>query len=511
MMSRAIYIIYIAVLAFLCDVGVCAGTAAPPGDNDVAGQMLRAGETAYAERQYSSAMKSYLDALRITEHGGNPVLTARIYNGIGNLYSTQGDFQMGLYFYRKALALSRHGGDRHFQNAILNNLVGTSCFVGQADSGMVYLRQMEANAEPQSDYRYNILMGRGLIAKSRNNPKLSAYYYVMARQYAADSRMDSSYIDNSNSCLAQLYMDTGRPDSAIMLLRKNEAWARRTSQEDLLAETLRLLAEAYDAKGATALATSCRMKYVGIVDRLHHSDEFNAMKNAQFMYDATKNAHTISLLTQQQLFSEQQIEMQNRWLVTLAVGLAAIIVLFVVVYMQKRQLRHAYNRLYDRSQLYLSAPMAAVSDVRPVSSASAAAVSGDAGQPLPSSILSDEQRDRLLADIARVMESPEEFCRSDFSIDRLAQLVGSNSRYVSEAINDGYGKNFRTFLNEYRIKEAMTRLADSERFGGYTIKAISESVGYKSQANFIAVFTKLTGMKPSIYQKISKERICIDK
>ena len=82
---------------------------------------------------------------------------------------------------------------------------------------------------------------------------------------------------------------------------------------------------------------------------------------------------------------------------------------------------------------------------------------------------------------------------------------------VSEAINEGYGKNFRSFLNDYRIKEAMQRLADNDRYGNYTIKAISESVGYKSQANFINIFTRLTGMKPSIYQKISRERISIEK
>ncbi len=57
----------------------------------------------------------------------------------------------------------------------------------------------------------------------------------------------------------------------------------------------------------------------------------------------------------------------------------------------------------------------------------------------------------------------------------------------------------------------MRRLSDIEHYGGYTIKAISESVGYKSQANFISVFTKIAGMKPSIYQNISKEKRNISK
>ena len=80
-------------------------------------------------------------------------------------------------------------------------------------------------------------------------------------------------------------------------------------------------------------------------------------------------------------------------------------------------------------------------------------------------ILTTEQRAALLADIGRVMGKVEEFCST----------------------------------------------ADNDRYGHYTIKAISESVGYKSQANFINIFTRLTGMKPSIYQKISRERISIEK
>ena len=451
--------------------------------------MFTLGEESYSDKLYSSAMKSYLDALRIAEHDGYNEITARVYNGIGNLYSTQGDYQMGVYFYRKALAMSKYTGHKVLQNAILNNLVGAACFIGQVDSSIVYLRQLELNKVKTPDYKYNILMGRGLIAKSQGHSGEAAGCYIMAREYAKVHHMDFSYIDTSNSCLAMLYMDTGHPDSAIFLLRKNEAWARSTHQSDQLAETLHQLAMAYDAKGNATIASACRMEYVNLIDSIHHSDEFNAMKNEQFLYDAKKNASKINMLTKQQSFNEQQIRMQNRWLVTLATGFVVIAMLLVVAYVQKRQLRQAYDKLYDQSLLTLANDSG-----------------DDSNNHTTASILTDSQRSSLLDNIHRVMELPEEFCRPDFSIDRLAQLVNSNQRYVSEAINDGYGKNFRTFLNEYRIKEAMQRLADVEHYGGYTIKAISESVGYKSQANFITVFTKLTGMKPSMYQKISKER-----
>ena len=508
--------------------------------------MLQAGDKFYDQRLYTASMKSYLDGLRIAEHQGYSELTARFYNGMGNLYSTQGDYQMGLYFYRKALRSSRKTGQKTLQNAVLNNLVGASCFVGQADSGMVFLQQMEANVEHNSGYRYNILMGRGLVAKSQDQPAAAASYYIQARQYAIRTGMDSSFVDNTNSCLAQLYMDTHRLDSAILLLKKNEEWARRTNHDEFLAETMHLLAQAYDAQGDATRASACRMEYANLMEKLHYGDELNAMKNTQYIYDANKNASTINLLTQQQIFDSQQIRTQARWLLALAIALALIIVLFIIVSAQKRQLHHAYNRLYDRSQLFLASPIQAKE--APQATNKGDHLGGPSGrqpgeQPrrqaegrserrterrtrgrakgrpggktqeaAPRSlILTTEQRAALLADIGRVMGKVEEFCSTDFSIDRLAQLVGSNPRYVSEAINEGYGKNFRSFLNDYRIKEAMQRLADNDRYGHYTIKAISESVGYKSQANFINIFTRLTGMKPSIYQKISRERISIEK
>ena len=93
----------------------------------------------------------------------------------------------------------------------------------------------------------------------------------------------------------------------------------------------------------------------------------------------------------------------------------------------------------------------------------------------------------------------------EFSLEDMARLVGSNTRYVSQTINETFGKNFRTFINDYRIEEAGLRLIDNERYGNYTIKAIAESVGYKSHTNFIEIFKKSTGMTPSTYRKIAME------
>lgn len=116
--------------------------------------------------------------------------------------------------------------------------------------------------------------------------------------------------------------------------------------------------------------------------------------------------------------------------------------------------------------------------------------------------LNDEQRNRLLNSITKVLDDVEVISCSDFNLQMLADMVNSNTKYVSWIINKTYNKNFKTLLNEYRIREACRRLTDREHYGNMTIQAIYEELGYNSAASFIQAFKKVNGMTPSVYQKL---------
>jgi len=73
-------------------------------------------------------------------------------------------------------------------------------------------------------------------------------------------------------------------------------------------------------------------------------------------------------------------------------------------------------------------------------------------------------------------------------------------------INEVYGKNFKTYINEFRIQEACRRLSDIEHYGNMTIQAIYEAVGFQSAASFIAAFKRSMGMTPSTYQRLAREQ-----
>ena len=117
-----------------------------------------------------------------------------------------------------------------------------------------------------------------------------------------------------------------------------------------------------------------------------------------------------------------------------------------------------------------------------------------------------EKKQKLLGQINEVLNNVSSISNPDFSLQKLAEAVGSNTKYVSQVINEYYNKNFKTLLNEYRLREATRRLNDQEHYGNMTIQAIYEEVGYKNAVSFIRAFKRMYGITPSEYQKKATEK-----
>ena len=443
----------------------------------------KSGDIYYKNRQYTAAMNQYLGGLRIGELNSLNLVMGQIYTGIGNLYSSHGDYDMGIRYYKHALSLEGKESNVHVKNNILNNLIGALCFAGRADEGRKYLQVLKKNIEKNHEYKFNTLMCTGIMALSTGDTTLAISNYSKALSYAKKYYLNHAQTESANSCLAQIYLDSKQPERAIEFLLENKRIAERTQQADLLEETMRSLFSAYSINGNRTKAMACKIRSVELYDSLYNNKEFNSLKNTMFLYETNKSENAIRSLKKEKQDRDELITLQRGWIITLIVAFIVFVIMLAVVYRQKKQLYMTYRKLYIRNIQDLNVKQADETGKR----------------------LTKDQRTTILEEVQKVMTNADEICNSNFNIDRLASLVGSNSRYVSEAINEEYGKNFRSFLNEYRIKEAMRRLADTKKYGSFTIKAISESVGYKSQANFISVFTKVTGMKPSIYQKLSKE------
>jgi AraC-like DNA-binding protein len=91
-----------------------------------------------------------------------------------------------------------------------------------------------------------------------------------------------------------------------------------------------------------------------------------------------------------------------------------------------------------------------------------------------------------------VFEKDQNYLLSNLKLNNLAKQFETNSSYLSKTINHYKGKNFSQYLNDLRIDFAIKKLKEDKKFRKYTIKAISEDVGFSNSESFAkAFYTKL--------------------
>ncbi|MBO2524397.1 MAG: hypothetical protein CW341_01655 [Bacteroidetes bacterium] len=119
---------------------------------------------------------------------------------------------------------------------------------------------------------------------------------------------------------------------------------------------------------------------------------------------------------------------------------------------------------------------------------------------------SDSEQDRnILEQLQKVMEKDKLYLNPGLDMQSLARAIGTNRSTLSHVINNCLHQNFATFLNRYRIREAIQLLSDSQYFD-YKIEVIGEMCGYNNRQVFHAAFKKETGITPTHFRKISKNQ-----
>lgn len=89
---------------------------------------------------------------------------------------------------------------------------------------------------------------------------------------------------------------------------------------------------------------------------------------------------------------------------------------------------------------------------------------------------------------------------SELTIQDMADDMDIQVSEVSTALNQGMNKNFFTFINEFRVNEAKSRILDNKN-KHLTLLAIGYDSGFNSKSSFNALFKKHTGVTPSQFKK----------
>ena len=279
----------------------------------------------------------------------------------------------------------------------------------------------------------------------------------------------------------------GKRTEALNLLLQHEQSLRENEMTIEQLEALQLIKQHYEVDGNKALADKYALQYYITKDEFINKSHVGKIDQAKLNLELEKTRERI-----REMSYRQQMQIIMLWS-AIIIALLALAIL-AVLYANYRKTKRTNRLLYEKN-------VALLNEGKELRLATVAVMPTQTDQEGPTQADLD-----LMDKIIAVLETSSEIYSEEFSRLRLAELVGSNSKYVSRAINACKQCNFYMLLNEYRIKEACRRLMDADNYGSYSIEGIANSLGYKSRSNFAAVFKDIVGLTPSAFHKLCRDK-----
>lgn len=449
-------------------------------------------------------------ALEIADAGG--IEDANIFLGFGCMYQTIseecGDDELGataLSYYQRALSVGlKTHDDKHADMACTDVLAMAHALGGlkPITSTWENYLQLPENNETWILRRYNKMLYQAF--SNVENKQFDDAIKVYNRQLRLiDTTQYSRLIYFTHVEKAKVHAMKSDYRQAIEALKQSERIAVDLEMKDCKLEVYGMLSQYYQRLGDHSLREHYYNKYSQLRDTLTNYQQLASVSEMEFRNE-------LKGMEQEMIDIKRHREVMN--IVTL-VSLAFLLVLLVLLYLvykKNRELTRSNQSLYQKNVEMLRAEdeerrmRRQLQDKEPLHPDDIGDNQSDADVKYKGSHLSDEDKQQLLARIQEVMDTNQEIFTPDFTLERLATLLGSRYKYVSQVINEHYQQNFNNFLNSYRIKEACKRMGDIENYGNYTIEAISESVGFKSRSTFVSSFKRITGLTPSQYQRMAQ-------
>lgn len=485
---------------------------------------------------YIEAFRDWVDYLEWAEKNptaAGPDNLQSAYIALATIHFNFQDYESALDFNQRGYSIACEKGDGASSIHFLNNMVGCYSEMGRFDDATRCndrMREIASELGTASKFDYNYQFNLGYIAKKQHRFSQAATHYKSALYHLDAAGMDSARRAYPYSELFSVYEQSQQLDSALHYLLLYQSHANKPYlQKDCYRELMRL----YARIGDNRRCLESQQAYFYLTDSVLNEREFIEIRNQYLSREKEEREGQISDL---------YVSLSRRTIVLVITGVALLFigVVTILIWRQKQRLNVAYTDLYRRNRELLRihtelkeerkrqrAAGIPTADIHPSTPA-------DPDQPDPSELSdgselsessepsdisensepsspSDEAtpdavNEQLLAKIIDIFDSTDLYLNPDFSLALLAKAVGSNTKYVSQAINYSLGCNFRSLVNEYRIKEAQRRMLDTSSFGHLTIQGIAESVGYKSPSNFITAFRRSTGIMPSLFMKMAREQ-----
>jgi AraC-like DNA-binding protein len=117
--------------------------------------------------------------------------------------------------------------------------------------------------------------------------------------------------------------------------------------------------------------------------------------------------------------------------------------------------------------------------------------------------LRNDLNQQLAGKILNFMQNQKPYLDTDLTLAAFAERLEDKPHNISKTVNDYFDKNFRDFLNEFRVNEFIQKMESGEA-KNRTFLYLAHEAGFNSKSTFNLAFRKATGLSPREYFNTKK-------
>lgn len=328
-----------------------------------------------------------------------------------------------------------------------------------------------------SEYRQRLSLLRAVILQAQGRAEEAAAAYVSVPDG------DLMRLPANLEVSVRYLMAAGRYDEAITFMNRIDTLSPASERPRL---TFNIIRDRMVPRYKALLKAGHNTEAIATA-----TDIFNAIDSAMTAKNHSDAAElSVIFETQQKDQALEQKETTERLHLIIIIGLMLLLTISAIalrrILIAKRKLHEKNRELFDTIQLMANKEEKAQVDL----------LSRDAS-------VSQTSIQRLYRQLLELMRSKQPYTDSELTRETLAQMLGTNTRYVADAIRECAGDiSLGEYLDDWRIRHAAQLLANTDE----PVGLISEMSGFASRSHFNALFREHYKMTPSEYRKVAKEK-----
>ena len=443
--------------------------------------------------EYCRIQDERLQAVSSDDYPGK----AECYVQIANIHYWFKDYSKAIFYYNKILE-EKDNVRNYFAKQHARNGLGLSYAAkNELDSSDIYFRAMIQTQplSPENEAQHELW--NGIAEGNIGDNMLQRHEYNQAISLLKSSiekvlkHSDYSYAAGRAVDLANIYLKKDNLAEAKRYIDLATAYNNKSQAPRNIHLFYEVLSKYFAATGNNKMSIMYMDSTLESIKQME--EQFNALLLLRLEQKE-------SAKQQQQFVQEKAMRQQAQFrILMLSIGFIIIFSLLGLVLFFYRRKRAAYRELVRKSLQWAQVQPETANAIQPTvqTDENEATEQGQEVQNAPP----DETDFEIMEAIERRMTDEKIYRDGSLSVDSMAQLLGFKRYYISGAINRCSKKNFNTFINEYRIKEAI-RLLSEKNARQFSMDGIALDAGFNDRRNFLRVFKKMTGLTPTEFVKV---------